>query len=89
MWDISHHVCIMLPSSLSLSLSLFLYAQVHRGKPLPSVHYSKPMPDIERLMQVWPSQFEEMLKTVTLPGADIELDVKEFAKVVCMFNRDN
>lgn len=57
--------------------------EVHRGKPLPSVHYSKPMPDIERLMQVWPSQFEEMLKTVTLPGHEIELDVKDYARVVC------
>jgi len=57
--------------------------EVHRGKPLPSVHYSKPMPDIEKLMQVWPSQFEEILKTVQLPGHEIELDVKDYAKVVC------
>jgi intraflagellar transport protein 46 len=57
--------------------------EVHRGKPLPSVHYSKPMPDIERLMQVWPPQFEEMLNTISLPTADIKLDVSEYAKVVC------
>jgi len=56
--------------------------EVHRGKPLPSVHYTKPMPDIEKLMQVWPSQFEEMLKTIQLPGHEIELDVKDYAKVV-------
>lgn len=39
---------------------------LHRTKPLPQVHYSKTMPDIERLMQMWPEPFEEMLKTVWL-----------------------
>ena len=28
------------------------------------VYYTKPMPDIERLMQVWPVEFEELLRTV-------------------------
>jgi hypothetical protein len=28
------------------------------------VYYSKPMPDIERLMQLWPVEFEELLRTV-------------------------
>ena len=39
-------------------------AELHRNKPLPQVYYSKPMPDIERLMQVWPPEFEDVLKTV-------------------------
>jgi intraflagellar transport protein 46 len=37
---------------------------VHRQKPPPTVHYSKPMPEIEQLMQVWPQDFEEALKEV-------------------------
>jgi hypothetical protein len=31
------------------------------------VYYSKPMPDIERLMQLWPVEFEELLRTVKDP----------------------
>ena len=44
-----------------------------RHKPPPSVHYSKPMPDIEALMQIWPAQFEELLETAKLPGADLQV----------------
>ena len=29
-------------------------SDLHRSKPPPSVHYSKPMPDIDWLMQEWP-----------------------------------
>lgn len=38
--------------------------ELHRTKPPPQVHYTKSMPDIEQLMQVWPDEFEELLKTV-------------------------
>jgi hypothetical protein len=39
--------------------------EVHRQKPPPTVHYSKPMPQIDTLMQEWPAEFEELLKRVT------------------------
>ena len=39
-------------------------SDLHRQKPPQNVHYSKTMPDIESLMQEWPPEFEEMLKTV-------------------------
>jgi intraflagellar transport protein 46 len=39
--------------------------ELHIAKPAPSVHYSKRMPDIEELMQVWPPEIEEALSTVT------------------------
>jgi intraflagellar transport protein 46 len=38
--------------------------EVHRQKPPPTVSYSKPMPDVEQLMQVWPQEVEEALKEV-------------------------
>jgi len=38
--------------------------EVHRKKPPPVVHYSRAMPDIESLMQVWPEEFEKMLHTM-------------------------
>lgn len=56
---------------------------VHKSKPPPSVHYAKPMPDIEALMQEWPPGFEAALKEAALPGADLDLSVEEYARVVC------
>ena len=41
-------------------------SDLHRQKPPQNVHYSKTMPDIESLMQEWPPEFEEMLKTVRI-----------------------
>ena len=54
-----------------------------RHKPPPSVHYSKPMPDIEALMQIWPAQFEELLETAKLPGADLQAELPELVRIVC------
>lgn len=56
---------------------------VHRKKPPPTVNYSKNMPDIEALMQVWPPEFEELLKTCPLPSADLDMDLAQFTRVVC------
>lgn len=39
---------------------------LHEKKPPASVHYSRRMPDIEDLMQVWPDPIEEALKTVSV-----------------------
>lgn len=59
---------------------------VHRKKPPPHVHYSRAMPDIEQLMQVWPPEFEELLKSseFQLPDMNnLDCDVATFAKMVC------
>lgn len=59
---------------------------VHRKKPPPHVHYSRPMPDIEQLMQVWPSEFEQLLQhpEFQLPDVnDLDCDVAAFARMVC------
>lgn len=58
-------------------------AEVHRSRPPPTVPYARPMPDIERLMQEWPPELEELLKTNALPGADLDMTVDEYARVVC------
>jgi intraflagellar transport protein 46 len=39
--------------------------ELHTAKPPPSVHYSRRMPDIEELMQVWPPEMEAALDTVS------------------------
>ena len=57
--------------------------KLHRNKPAPSVRYSKPMPDIEALMQIWPAPIEELLETAALPDADINLDLQSYVRMVC------
>ncbi|XP_042312746.1 intraflagellar transport protein 46 homolog [Sceloporus undulatus] len=44
--------------------------ELHRCKPPATVHYARPMPDIETLMQEWPPEFEELLGKVNLPTAN-------------------
>lgn len=56
---------------------------VHRKKPPPTVHYSREMPDIEGLMQVWPHEFEEALKKMSLPSAEMDLTTEQYARVMC------
>lgn len=58
-------------------------ADLHRDKPLPTVTYQKPMPDVETLMQVWPEEFEAELKKLKLPPGEIDLTTKEYAMISC------
>jgi len=58
-------------------------SDLHRHKPAPSVRYSKPMPDIEALMQIWPAPMEEMLESHALPDADVSLDLASYVRMVC------
>ena len=55
----------------------------HANKPAPTVHYTKTMPDIEQLMQVWPAEFEELLETTKLPTAELDVDTQTYVKIVC------
>lgn len=41
---------------------------IHKTKQPPSVSYSKPMPDIDSLMQVWPQEVEELLSELAAPS---------------------
>jgi len=58
-------------------------SDLHRHKPAPSVRYSKPMPDIESLMQIWPAPIEELLEHNPLPGEDISLDLASYVRTTC------
>mgnify|MGYP000031593965 CR=1 FL=1 len=58
-------------------------ADVHRTKPLPTVNYSKPMPDIDTLMDVWHPQVEELLNNIELPSPDIDIDLAGYVRLVC------
>lgn len=43
-------------------------ADIHKTKQPPSVSYTKSMPDIDSLMQVWPPEVEELLSDVAAPS---------------------
>ncbi|XP_041373920.1 intraflagellar transport protein 46 homolog isoform X2 [Gigantopelta aegis] len=56
--------------------------ELHRSKPPPNVHYSKNMPDIDTLMQEWPPEFEELLKEVGLPTAELDCDLGQYVEII-------
>lgn len=56
---------------------------LHRSKPPASVHYGRPMPDIDSLMQEWPPELEELLGRVGLPPARLHCGLPEYADIVC------
>ncbi|KAH0623378.1 hypothetical protein JD844_031651, partial [Phrynosoma platyrhinos] len=58
-------------------------SELHRCKPPATVHYARPMPDIETLMQEWPPEFEELLGKVSLPTADIDCSLAEYTDMIC------
>ncbi|XP_074783586.1 intraflagellar transport protein 46 homolog [Athene noctua] len=58
-------------------------SELHRCKPPATVHYSRPMPDIEALMQEWSPEFEELLGKVGLPTAEMSCDLPEYIDMVC------
>ena len=41
------------------------------------------MPDIDKLMQEWPAEFEELLKEVDLPTADLDCDLVTYVEIIC------
>ncbi|XP_023224326.1 intraflagellar transport protein 46 homolog [Centruroides sculpturatus] len=55
---------------------------LHRSKPPPTVHYARNMPDIDTLMQEWPPEFEELLKEVGLPSADLDCTLEEYVQII-------
>ncbi|XP_054659414.1 intraflagellar transport protein 46 homolog isoform X2 [Grus americana] len=58
-------------------------SELHRCKPPATVHYTRPMPDIETLMQEWSPEFEELLGKVGLPTADMNCDLAEYIDMIC------
>jgi len=57
--------------------------EVHKKQPGTEVTYSRPMPDIENLMQVWPPQFEDELSRTSLPSKDLDVSLEDYIRIVC------
>lgn len=50
----------------------------------PSVGYSKPFPEIDALMEVWPQEIEDMLASLQhLPGGDLDMTTEEYTRLCC------
>ncbi|XP_026564813.1 intraflagellar transport protein 46 homolog isoform X1 [Pseudonaja textilis] len=58
-------------------------SELHHCKPPATVHYARPMPDIDTLMQEWSPEFEELLGKVSLPTADIDCSLAEYTDMIC------
>ncbi|KAG6549755.1 hypothetical protein Mapa_008735 [Marchantia paleacea] len=56
---------------------------LHQSKSPPTVIYSKPMPDVEKLMQEWPTSIENELAEIQLPTAKLDVDLATFVDVCC------
>ena len=57
--------------------------QLHRSKHLPAVNLSKPMPDIDTLMQEWPPEVEDKLNEAQLDLSKLDCSVPEIVDIVC------
>ncbi|KAL0244475.1 hypothetical protein GEMRC1_008559 [Eukaryota sp. GEM-RC1] len=58
--------------------------EIHHSLPPPSVVYSRKMPDLENLMQVWPPHIESILDKHDFPPPDAELDIASYLKFACL-----
>uniref|UniRef100_A0A8C4YSZ9 Intraflagellar transport protein 46 homolog n=1 Tax=Gopherus evgoodei TaxID=1825980 RepID=A0A8C4YSZ9_9SAUR len=60
-------------------------SELHRFKPPATVHYTRPMPDIETLDAEWSPEFEELLgKVLCNPStADINCGLAEYIDMIC------
>ncbi|KAJ3171855.1 Intraflagellar transport protein 46 [Geranomyces variabilis] len=57
---------------------------LHAQKPEQTVRYTKRMPDVEELMQVWPPEFEEELGQVILPTAELDTPLAQYAQLLSL-----
>ncbi|KAI9204270.1 intraflagellar transport complex B protein 46 C terminal-domain-containing protein [Polychytrium aggregatum] len=56
--------------------------ELHAAKPPLSVAYSKRMPDIEDLMQVWPPEIEAAVSEIVLPSPAIDLALPLYVQLI-------
>ena len=64
--------------------TLFKHLSIYPSIPiLYQVHYKRNMPDIDSLLDVWPEEFEQALKTLKLPSPDLDLTLLEYSKTLC------
>lgn len=55
---------------------------LNSSKPPPTVNYSKPMPDFDKLMEEWSPAIEKVLKSHQFPGPDIDISADDYARLI-------
>lgn len=70
-------------STLEIDRWIKSITDLHRTKPPPQVHYTKTMPDVEMLMQMWPEEFEDLLTKVSLPTSSLDLSLEKYVRIIC------
>eukprot|EP00698_Gefionella_okellyi_P013684 TRINITY_DN3766_c0_g1_i1.p1 TRINITY_DN3766_c0_g1~~TRINITY_DN3766_c0_g1_i1.p1 ORF type:complete len:360 (+),score=77.63 TRINITY_DN3766_c0_g1_i1:52-1131(+) len=56
---------------------------LHRDKPAAGAVNLRPMGAPESQTDEWPSEFEDVLAKVQLPGADLDIDLNSYGRIVC------
>ncbi|XP_037533232.1 intraflagellar transport protein 46 homolog [Nematolebias whitei] len=56
---------------------------LHRSKPPASVRYQRPVPDIDSLMQEWPTDLEDLLGRMQLPPARLDCSLSQYVDIIC------
>ena len=57
--------------------------ELRKNKTSSSVTYSKKMPDVESLMQVWPEKIESTFKEIPFPDERLNIPIDNYAKILC------
>nr|SVE71368.1 EOG090X0FP3 [Daphnia similis] len=57
--------------------------ELHRSKPLPTVNYSKPLPDIDALLQEWNPDVEDILSEDKILPSNLNCDLSFYTDVAC------
>ena len=57
--------------------------ELHKKQMASSVTYTKQMPDIESLMQIWPEKMENLLKDMEFPDEKLNIKLGDYSKLVC------
>ncbi|CAD8105014.1 unnamed protein product [Paramecium primaurelia] len=62
---------------------LMMWQKYIKKSHLHLVSYSKIMPDIEELMQVWPEEIKDQFQSNQLPGDNIDVGLQEYCQFSC------
>ncbi|KAH9096715.1 hypothetical protein LEN26_017390 [Aphanomyces euteiches] len=57
-------------------------AKIHEAQPLCHVHYAKPMPEIDSLLEIWPEELEVFLNEINV-SAQIDLSLVDYCRLIC------
>nr|SVE73877.1 EOG090X0FP3 [Daphnia atkinsoni] len=57
--------------------------ELHRSKPLPTVNYNKPLPDIDTLLQEWNPDVEDILIEEKILPANLNCDLLFYTDLAC------